>query len=218
MKKLLIILLSAVMIFTFTACNEETEDTENTTEIGLSEQVNEDLEKDTEELEEPVDDTDEDEKELIETEEATSSEEIQDTGDQVVPDEPDVESIPIATSYNWMGEYNLAPGTYILEFGPKVSDFMSIGFIKLDDISEDPQVYAGKLFALEDRENINLENEIAINEDKVYTLEMGDHFGQFGIVIEDAGRYAIVTENTPDETGMVLLDMNGEELTSTTQY
>lgn len=215
MKKLLIILLSAAMIFTFTACNEETNSnattvTENTAEVV---QTTEEKSTDTTETTEPA----ESEEETNTTEQEAEEEVVvEDTGEEVVEDTPDVESIPVSTNYKWLGEYNLAPGTYVLEFGPRVSDFMSIAFINLDEVVGDPKAYAAELFTVEDREKINLENELKLEPGKVFTLEMGEQFGQFGIVVEEAGRYGIATEEAPEDTSMALMDMSGNEVTPTT--
>ncbi len=214
MKKLLIILLSAAMIFTFTACNEETNSnattvTENTAEVV---QTTEEESTDTTETTEPA----ESEEETNTTEQEAEEVVVEDTGEEVVEDTPDVESIPVSTNYKWLGEYNLAPGTYVLEFGPRVSDFMSIAFINLDEVVGDPKAYAAELFTVEDREKINLENELKLEPGKVFTLEMGEQFGQFGIVVEEAGRYGIATEEAPEDTSMALMDMSGNEVTPTT--
>lgn len=214
MKKLLIILLSAAMIFTFTACNEETNSnattvTENTAEVV---QTTEEESTDTTETTEPA----ESEEETNTTEQEAEEVVVEDTGEEVVEDTPDVESIPVSTNYKWLGEYNLAPGTYVLEFGPRVSDFMSIAFINLDEVVGDPKAYAAELFTVEDREKINLENELKLEPGKVFTLEMGEQFGQFGIVVEEAGRYGIATEEAPEDTEMALMDMSGNEVTPTT--
>lgn len=214
MKKLLIILLSAAMIFTFTACNEETNSnattvTENTAEVV---QTTEEESTDTTETTEPA----ESEEETNTTEQEAEEVVVEDTGEEVVEDTPDVESIPVSTNYKWLGEYNLAPGTYVLEFGPRVSDFMSIAFINLDEVVGDPKAYAAELFTVEDREKINLENELKLDPGKVFTLEMGEQFGQFGIVVEEAGRYGIATEEAPEDTSMALMDMSGNEVTPTT--
>lgn len=214
MKKLLIILLSAAMIFTFTACNEETNSnattvTENTAEVV---QTTEEKSTDTTETTEPA----ESEEETNTTEQEAEEVVVEDTGEEVVEDTPDVESIPVSTNYKWLGEYNLAPGTYVLEFGPRVSDFMSIAFINLDEVVGDPKAYAAELFTVEDREKINLENELKLEPGKVFTLEMGEQFGQFGIVVEEAGRYGIATEEAPEDTSMALMDMSGNEVTPTT--
>lgn len=213
MKKLLIILLSAAMIFTFTACNEETNSnattvTENTAEVV---QTTEEESTDTTETTEPA----ESEEETNTTEQEAEEVVVEDTGEEVVEDTPDVESIPVSTNYKWLGEYNLAPGTYVLEFGPRVSDFMSIAFINLDEVVGDPKAYAAELFTVEDREKINLENELKLEPGKVFTLEMGEQFGQFGIVVEEAGRYGIATEEAPEDTSMALMDMSGNEVTPT---
>lgn len=213
MKKLLIILLSAAMIFTFTACNEETNSnattvTENTAEVV---QTTEEESTDTTETTEPAESEDTDT-----TEQEAEEVVVEDTGEEVVEDTPDVESIPVSTNYKWLGEYNLAPGTYVLEFGPRVSDFMSIAFINLDEVVGDPKAYAAELFTVEDREKINLENELKLEPGKVFTLEMGEQFGQFGIVVEEAGRYGIATEEAPEDTSMALMDMSGIEVTPTT--
>lgn len=213
MKKLLIILLSAAMIFTFTACNEETNSnattvTENTAEVV---QTTEEESTDTTETTEPAESEDTDT-----TEQEAEEVVVEDTGEEVVEDTPDVESIPVSTNYKWLGEYNLAPGTYVLEFGPRVSDFMSIAFINLDEVVGDPKAYAAELFTVEDREKINLENELKLEPGKVFTLEMGEQFGQFGIVVEEAGRYGIATEEAPEDTSMALMDMSGNEVTPTT--
>lgn len=213
MKKLLIILLSAAMIFTFTACNEETNSnattvTENTAEVV---QTTEEESTDTTETTEPVESEDTDT-----TEQEAEEVVVEDTGEEVVEDTPDVESIPVSTNYKWLGEYNLAPGTYVLEFGPRVSDFMSIAFMNLDEVVGDPKAYAAELFTVEDREKINLENELKLEPGKVFTLEMGEQFGQFGIVVEEAGRYGIATEEAPEDTEMALMDMSGNEVTPTT--
>lgn len=213
MKKLLIILLSAAMIFTFTACNEETNSnattvTENTAEVV---QTTEEESTDTTETTEPAESEDTDT-----TEQEAEEVVVEDTGEEVVEDTPDVESIPVSTNYKWLGEYNLAPGTYVLEFGPRVSDFMSIAFINLDEVVGDPKAYAAELFTVEDREKINLENELKLDPGKVFTLEMGEQFGQFGIVVEEAGRYGIATEEAPEDTSMALMDMSGNEVTPTT--
>lgn len=212
MKKLLIILLSAAMIFTFTACNEETNSnattvTENTAEVV---QTTEEESTDTTETTEPAESEDTDT-----TEQEAEEVVVEDTGEEVVEDTPDVESIPVSTNYKWLGEYNLAPGTYVLEFGPRVSDFMSIAFINLDEVVGDPKAYAAELFTVEDREKINLENELKLEPGKVFTLEMGEQFGQFGIVVEEAGRYGIATEEAPEDTSMALMDMSGNEVTPT---
>lgn len=214
MKKLLIILLSAAMIFTFTACNEETNSnattvTENTAEVV---QTTEEESTDTTETTEPA----ESEEETNTTEQEAEEVVVEDTGEEVVEDTPDVESIPVSTNYKWLGEYNLAPGTYVLEFGPRVSDFMSIAFMNLDEVVGDPKAYAAELFTVEDREKINLENELKLEPGKVFTLEMGEQFGQFGIVVEEAGRYGIATEEAPEDTEMALMDMSGNEVTPTT--
>lgn len=214
MKKLLIILLSAAMIFTFTACNEETNSnattvTENTAEVV---QTTEEESTDTTETTEPA----ESEEETNTTEQEAEEVVVEDTGEEVVEDTPDVESIPVSTNYKWLGEYNLAPGTYVLEFGPRVSDFMSIAFMNLDEVVGDPKAYAAELFTVEDREKINLENELKLEPGKVFTLEMGEQFGQFGIVVEEAGRYGIATEEAPEDTSMALMDMSGIEVTPTT--
>ena len=214
MKKLLIILLSAAMIFTFTACNEETNSnattvTENTAEVV---QTTEEKSTDTTETTEPA----ESEEETNTTEQEAEEVVVEDTGEEVVEDTPDVESIPVSTNYKWLGEYNLAPGTYVLEFGPRVSDFMSIAFMNLDEVVGDPKAYAAELFTVEDREKINLENELKLEPGKVFTLEMGEQFGQFGIVVEEAGRYGIATEEAPEDTSMALMDMSGNEVTPTT--
>lgn len=214
MKKLLIILLSVAMIFTFTACNEETNSnattvTENTAEVV---QTTEEDSTDTTETTEPA----ESEEETNTTEQEAEEVVVEDTGEEVVEDTPDVESIPVSTNYKWLGEYNLAPGTYVLEFGPRVSDFMSIAFINLDEVVGDPKAYAAELFTVEDREKINLENELKLEPGKVFTLEMGEQFGQFGIVVEEAGRYGIATEEAPEDTSMALMDMSGNEVTPTT--
>ena len=214
MKKLLIILLSAAMIFTFTACNEETNSnattvTENTAEVV---QTTEEESTDTTETTEPA----ESEEETDTTEQEAEEVVVEDTGEEVVEDTPDVESIPVSTNYKWLGEYNLAPGTYVLEFGPRVSDFMSIAFMNLDEVVGDPKAYAAELFTVEDREKINLENELKLEPGKVFTLEMGEQFGQFGIVVEEAGRYGIATEEAPEDTSMALMDMSGNEVTPTT--
>ena len=214
MKKLLIILLSAAMIFTLTACNEETNSnattvTENTAEVV---QTTEEESTDTTETTEPA----ESEEETNTTEQEAEEVVVEDTGEEVVEDTPDVESIPVSTNYKWLGEYNLAPGTYVLEFGPRVSDFMSIAFINLDEVVGDPKAYAAELFTVEDREKINLENELKLEPGKVFTLEMGEQFGQFGIVVEEAGRYGIATEEAPEDTEMALMDMSGNEVTPTT--
>lgn len=214
MKKLLIILLSAAMIFTFTACNEETNSnattvTENTAEVV---QTTEEESTDTTETTEPA----ESEEETNTTEQEAEEVVVEDTGEEVVEDTPDVESIPVSTNYKWLGEYNLAPGTYVLEFGPRVSDFMSIAFMNLDEVVGDPKAYAAELFTVEDREKINLENELKLEPGKVFTLEMGEQFGQFGIVVEEAGRYGIATEEAPEDTSMALMDMSGNEVTPTT--
>lgn len=211
MKKLLIILLSAAMIFTFTACNEETNSnattvTENTAEVV---QTTEEESTDTTETTEPA----ESEEETNTTEQEAEEVVVEDTGEEVVEDTPDVESIPVSTNYKWLGEYNLAPGTYVLEFGPRVSDFMSIAFMNLDEVVGDPKAYAAELFTVEDREKINLENELKLEPGKVFTLEMGEQFGQFGIVVEEAGRYGIATEEAPEDTEMALMDMSGNEVT-----
>lgn len=213
MKKLLIIL-SAAMIFTLTACNEETNSnattvTENTAEVV---QTTEEESTDTTETTEPA----ESEEETNTTEQEAEEVVVEDTGEEVVEDTPDVESIPVSTNYKWLGEYNLAPGTYVLEFGPRVSDFMSIAFINLDEVVGDPKAYAAELFTVEDREKINLENELKLEPGKVFTLEMGEQFGQFGIVVEEAGRYGIATEEAPEDTSMALMDMSGNEVTPTT--
>lgn len=213
MKKLLIILLSAAMIFTFTACNEETNSnattvTENTAEVV---QTTEEESTDTTETTEPAESEDTDT-----TEQEAEEVVVEDTGEEVVEDTPDVESIPVSTNYKWLGEYNLAPGTYVLEFGPRVSDFMSIAFMNLDEVVGDPKAYAAELFTVEDREKINLENELKLEPGKVFTLEMGEQFGQFGIVVEEAGRYGIATEEAPEDTEMALMDMSGNEVTPTT--
>lgn len=213
MKKLLIILLSAAMIFTFTACNEETNSnattvTENTAEVV---QTTEEESTDTTETTEPAESEDTDT-----TEQEAEEVVVEDTGEEVVEDTPDVESIPVSTNYKWLGEYNLAPGTYVLEFGPRVSDFMSIAFMNLDEVVGDPKAYAAELFTVEDREKINLENELKLEPGKVFTLEMGEQFGQFGIVVEEAGRYGIATEEAPEDTSMALMDMSGNEVTPTT--
>lgn len=213
MKKLLIILLSAAMIFTFTACNEETNSnattvTENTAEVV---QTTEEKSTDTTETTEPAESEDTDT-----TEQEAEEVVVEDTGEEVVEDTPDVESIPVSTNYKWLGEYNLAPGTYVLEFGPRVSDFMSIAFMNLDEVVGDPKAYAAELFTVEDREKINLENELKLEPGKVFTLEMGEQFGQFGIVVEEAGRYGIATEEAPEDTEMALMDMSGNEVTPTT--
>lgn len=213
MKKLLIILLSAAMIFTFTACNEETNSnattvTENTAEVV---QTTEEESTDTTETTEPA----ESEEETNTTEQEAEEVVVEDTGEEVVEDTPDVESIPVSTNYKWLGEYNLAPGTYVLEFGPRVSDFMSIAFMNLDEVVGDPKAYAAELFTVEDREKINLENELKLEPGKVFTLEMGEQFGQFGIVVEEAGRYGIATEEAPEDTSMALMDMSGNEVTPT---
>lgn len=213
MKKLLIILLSAAMIFTFTACNEETNSnattvTENTAEVV---QTTEEESTDTTETTEPAESEDTDT-----TEQEAEEVVVEDTGEEVVEDTPDVESIPVSTNYKWLGEYNLAPGTYVLEFGPRVSDFMSIAFMNLDEVVGDPKAYAAELFTVEDREKINLENELKLDPGKVFTLEMGEQFGQFGIVVEEAGRYGIATEEAPEDTSMALMDMSGIEVTPTT--
>lgn len=210
MKKLLIILLSAAMIFTFTACNEETNSnattvTENTAEVV---QTTEEESTDTTETTEPAESEDTDT-----TEQEAEEVVVEDTGEEVVEDTPDVESIPVSTNYKWLGEYNLAPGTYVLEFGPRVSDFMSIAFMNLDEVVGDPKAYAAELFTVEDREKINLENELKLEPGKVFTLEMGEQFGQFGIVVEEAGRYGIATEEAPEDTSMALMDMSGNEVT-----
>lgn len=212
MKKLLIILLSAAMIFTFTACNEETNSnattvTENTAEVV---QTTEEESTDTTETTEPAESEDTDT-----TEQEAEEVVVEDTGEEVVEDTPDVESIPVSTNYKWLGEYNLAPGTYVLEFGPRVSDFMSIAFMNLDEVVGDPKAYAAELFTVEDREKINLENELKLEPGKVFTLEMGEQFGQFGIVVEEAGRYGIATEEAPEDTSMALMDMSGNEVTPT---
>lgn len=214
MKKLLIILLSVAMIFTFTACNEETNSnattvTENTAEVV---QTTEEESTDTTETTEPA----ESEEETNTTEQEAEEVVVEDTGEEVVEDTPDVESIPVSTNYKWLGEYNLAPGTYVLEFGPRVSDFMSIAFMNLDEVVGDPKAYAAELFTVEDREKINLENELKLEPGKVFTLEMGEQFGQFGIVVEEAGRYGIATEEAPEDTEMALMDMSGNEVTPTT--
>lgn len=213
MKKLLIILLSVAMIFTFTACNEETNSnattvTENTAEVV---QTTEEESTDTTETTEPAESEDTDT-----TEQEAEEVVVEDTGEEVVEDTPDVESIPVSTNYKWLGEYNLAPGTYVLEFGPRVSDFMSIAFMNLDEVVGDPKAYAAELFTVEDREKINLENELKLEPGKVFTLEMGEQFGQFGIVVEEAGRYGIATEEAPEDTEMALMDMSGNEVTPTT--
>lgn len=207
MKKIFIFILSLVLIVSLSACANET-----TEEVNLTTQeTNEERDIVEEEI---VD---------VEVEESTEDDDmaevtVEDTGEEVVEDDPQDNLGEIANSFEWIGEYELDANTYTLEFGPKISDDMTVAIYKLEDNVDDVEVFTNEMIENTTPEVLELENEVVINENKLLNLKMADMYSTFGLIINEPGRYIIGTEYVPEELDMVLVSIDGEEISPVNEY
>lgn len=208
MKKLTLILMALALVFVNAACESQAH--ESQTETTTTE-VTEEVTTNEEALEEESEPTEAE----TEDDQVEGEEEIEDTGDNVVEDNQDAEPVELGTNYKYLGEYELLPGTYIIQFGPRTDDFMGLAIVKADGLTEDSKEYLNELFLDDDRETIRQEQEITYEDEEVYTLEMGEHFGQFGLVITEAGKYLIGTETSLEDNGLVITSLEGNEIQGT---
>lgn len=104
--------------------------------------------------------------------------------------------------YEWMGEFELKAGTYLFHFGESADETMDVGIIKMGENITDLEHHAEHLMGSENKEVIAQESEFIAKPDFAYTFEMEKDHGHINFVIEEDGRYAIVTEHMPSENTM----------------
>lgn len=113
--------------------------------------------------------------------------------------------------YEWIGEFELEKGKYMLHFGASEDETMDIGFIKLGDNITDLDHHASHLMVT-DKDMIEQDSTFDAKPDFAYTLEMNEDHGHIYFTIEEAGLYAIVTEHFPKESNMQIFDSNRVEI------
>lgn len=188
-KKLLMVVLALSLALTMVACSsEEDEKAVEGTEKNLEEDVEE-----TEEAEEVA--------EAEETEEGEEDDHDHEHG-----------------AYEWMGEFELEKGQYLLHFGPSPDETLDIGFVKLGDNISDLEHHASHLMLAEDKELVKEGGKFQAKPDYVYTLEMDPEHGHIDFEITEDGRYALVTEHYPSESQMQVLDSEGIEIMADKEY
>lgn len=114
--------------------------------------------------------------------------------------------------YEWMGEFELKAGTYLFHFGESLDETMEVGFIKMGDNIADLEHHAEHLMDIEDKEVIEQESEFIAKPDYAYNLKMAKDHGHVNFVIEEDGRYAIVTEHLPSESTMQIFNADQVEI------
>ncbi|MGO1469565.1 MAG: hypothetical protein ACTHW2_06060 [Tissierella sp.] len=115
-------------------------------------------------------------------------------------------------AYEWIGEFELKKGQYLLHFGPSPDETLDIGFVKLGDNVEDLEHHAGHLMVIEDKELVKQESKFEAKADYVYTLEMDPEHGHIDFEITEDGRYALVTEHYPSESQMQVFNSEDIEI------
>lgn len=121
-------------------------------------------------------------------------------------------------AYEWMGEFELEKGQYLLHFGPSPDETLDIGFVKLGDNISDLEHHASHLMLAEDKELVKEGGKFQAKPDYVYTLEMDPEHGHIDFEITEDGRYALVTEHYPSESQMQVLDSEGIEIMPDKEY
>lgn len=113
--------------------------------------------------------------------------------------------------YEWIGEFELTAGEYLLHFGPSEDETMDIGFVKMGDNITDLEHHAAHLMVTE-KDLIPQDGSFVAKPDYAFTLVMDPEHGHINFTIEEAGLYAIVTEHLPEESSMQIFDENDVEL------
>ncbi len=113
--------------------------------------------------------------------------------------------------YEWIGEFELAAGTYLLHFGASPDETMKVGFVKLGDNVTDLEHHASHLMVTE-AEKIENDSTFDAKPDYVYELQMDPEHGHFHFNIAEDGRYAIITEHFPSENNLQVFDANKNEI------
>lgn len=115
-------------------------------------------------------------------------------------------------AYEWIGEFELKKGEYLLHFGASPDETLDIGFIKLGDNVTDLEHHASHLMVIEDKEIVEQAGQFQAKPDFAYTLEMDPEHGHINFEIAEDGTYAIVTEHYPSESQMQIFDSKDVEI------
>lgn len=104
--------------------------------------------------------------------------------------------------YEWIGEFELEEGEYMLHFGESPDETLDVGFVKLGDNIADLEHHAEHLMVVEDKEIVKQDAKFEARPDYVYSIEMDPEHGHVYFEIKEAGRYALVTEHHPSENNL----------------
>ena len=114
--------------------------------------------------------------------------------------------------FEWIGEYGLKAGTYLLHFGPCADKTMDVGFVKMGENIKDLEHHASHVMAAKDKEVIKQEETFEAKSDFAYTLEMDPEHGHIHFTIKEDGKYALITEHLPKESTMQIFDAEKKEI------
>lgn len=120
--------------------------------------------------------------------------------------------------YEWIGEFELEAGEYMLHFGESPDETLDIAFVKLGDNIADLEHHAAHLMIVEDKEVIKQDGKFEAKPDYAYTLEMDPEHGHVYFEIKEAGNYALVTEHEPSENMMQLFGSDDIEIMPIKEY
>ncbi len=120
--------------------------------------------------------------------------------------------------YEWIGEFELEAGEYMLHFGESPDKTLDIAFVKLGDNIADLEHHAEHLMVIEDKEIIKQDDKFEAMPDYVYTIEMDPEHGHVYFEIKEAGNYALVTEHEPSENSMQLFGSDDIEIMPVKEY
>lgn len=159
-----------------------------------------------------------------ETVEAEPVEEVEKEVEEVVVEEVEEKEVKEEEddhehgAYEWIGEFQLEKGDYLLHFGPSSDETLDIGFVKLGDNISDLEHHASHLMIAEGKELVKEGGKFQAKADYVYTLEMDPEHGHIDFEITEDGVYALVTEHLPAESQMQVLDSEGIEIMPDKEY
>lgn len=119
--------------------------------------------------------------------------------------------------FEWIGEFDLKAGDYILHFGASPDETMKVAFVKLGTNIEDLEHHAAHVMDTE-AEEIKEGSSFEAKPDYAYTLLMDPEHGHFGFTIAEDGTYAIVTEHMPSENNLQVFDSNKVEILPSAEH
>jgi len=115
--------------------------------------------------------------------------------------------------YEWSGVYTLKKGTYIYNFDASDEEAMNLGVISYSGNNYE-KATAEFSQLLETVQSISAGQEINVDKDSSYTLQLNPNGTKFTITIANDGDYLFYTQHNPEEMNMQLIDGNNTVLTA----